>query len=305
MPYGSPPRVQFVLSGKFLILLLVALSLLGGGYYWYTAQQQNQKRFQTPPYFVNRESTIIRNCEQCLDIDNLKPQADWRIGSPKKVPAAEQRWFLAVEDPPTPVTVAGVLMLPLHPAYQDDPAFGFDQNRVVLVLYQDLQRKPWIEKPALSAVASQVVQSPPPQPLPIEPVAASEPADVAASETEAPSTGLPDQSPFVGEWKNTDPNTNSLTRLLITTENGGLIVHVWAKCLPVECDWGTGPRVSLPPVADGFLVIWDHKYALHSQRVSMEDDSRLKVSLRTHFTDKSGRHDLEIVSYFTKTPDAP
>ena len=47
------PRVQFVVSGKFLALFLLAGSLLGGGYYWYSRQQQLQKRFQAPPYFVN------------------------------------------------------------------------------------------------------------------------------------------------------------------------------------------------------------------------------------------------------------
>jgi hypothetical protein len=102
-----------------------------------------------------------------------------------------------------------------------------------------------------------------------------------------------------------DPNTNSFTKLLITAEDNGLLVHAWAKCLPVECDWGVAPRVSMPAVADGFLILWDHHYALHWQKCSLEEDGRLKVSLQTHFTDESGRRDLEIISYFTKASANP
>lgn len=109
------------------------------------------------------------------------------------------------------------------------------------------------------------------------------------------------QSPFVGDWKNIDPKTNSLTRLLITAEDNSLVVHAWAKCVPVECDWGVAPRVSMPAVDRGFLVLWDHHYAEHWQTFSLEEDGRLKVSLQMHFTDKSGRRDLEITEFFTKT----
>jgi len=146
------PRVQFVISWKFFVLLLLAAVLLGIGYYSYTRQQQLQKqisqmqeRFKTPPYFVNRGPSVIRSCSHCLEEGKLKPQTG-----------------LAVEDPPVPVTVSGVLMLPVHPTLQDNPALGFDQTRVMLVLFQNLERKPWIEQPA-----------PPP---PVAPVPTTEPA---------------------------------------------------------------------------------------------------------------------------------
>ena len=256
-----PYRVQLVVSGKFFVLFLIALSLLGGGYYWYRQQQEaqerqrlTQERFKAPPYFVNRGATIIRNCGRCLGLGKLKPQPDWKIGLPTEIAATEQRWFLAVEDPPMPVTISGVLMLPVHPAYRDDPSFGFDQNRVVLVLYQDLQRKPWIEKPQPPPVDPQPPQSQPPPP---EPVEATESADRDVAPQAAP-TRAPAQSPFVGEWKNIDSTTTSLTRLLITSDGDKLLVHPWAKCLPVECDWGTA---AVEPAGKYFLILWDHKDA--------------------------------------------
>ena len=136
------PRVQFVVSGKFLILLLIAGALLGGGYYWYTQQQEPQKRFRTPPYFVNRGPAVFRLCQHCLGLDRLTPKTEWGVGAPAEIPATEQRWFLAVEDPPLPVEISGVLMLPVYPAQGDNPALGFDRTRVWLVLFQSLQRMP-------------------------------------------------------------------------------------------------------------------------------------------------------------------
>lgn len=149
--------MQFVVSGKFIALFLIAAGLLGGGCYWYLKQQQVQQRFRTPPYFVNRGASIIRPCKQCLALGTLKVQSAWKIGQPTEIPATDQRWFLAVEDPPTPVEVSGVLMLPVHPTLSGNPALGFDKNQVQLVLYQGLQRMAAIEQPSPPAPAPSVV----------------------------------------------------------------------------------------------------------------------------------------------------
>jgi len=150
----TPARVQFVVSGKFIALLLLSCALLGGGYYWYNRQlqvdehfSQVRQRFESPPYFVNRGASVIRSCQQCLDVGKLKPQAEWKVGPPKEISGTEQHWFLAAENPPLPVTVSGVLMLPVFSTFHENPALGFNQTRVVLVLYQNLERKPWIEQP--------------------------------------------------------------------------------------------------------------------------------------------------------------
>src|ERR1039457_7597947 len=79
---NSPSRVQVVVSGKFLGLLMIAASLLGGGYYWHTQQLEVQRRFRTPPYFIKRSPAVIRLCNHCMDLDKLKPRADWNIGAP-------------------------------------------------------------------------------------------------------------------------------------------------------------------------------------------------------------------------------
>ena len=298
---SSPPRVQLVVSGKFIALLLLALCLLTAGYYWYTQQlaaqqhvEQIQERFKAPPYFVNRGASVVRSCSHCLETSGkLRPQSAWKMYGPQEIPATEQRWFLAVEDPPLPVTIAGVLMLPLHPALNDNPALGFDQTRVVLVLYQNLERKPWIE-----------------QPVPPPPLDTSKPSRTeTGAENQGASRAADDvpqlQSPFVGDWKNVDPSTKSLTRVMITQNGDELLVHVWASCPPVQCDWGTSPGIPLPPVDGSFAISWDHKYAVHSAAVSLDPDGRLKISLQTRYQGNSGRVDLEIVSRFDRSATAP
>lgn len=310
MQAPTAPRVQLVISGKFITLFLAALALLGCGYYWYARQEQSrefftqrQERFKAPPYFVNRGASVIRSCQRCLGTGQLQPQPEWKTGPAKEIPATEQRWFLAVEDPPVPATVAGVLMMPVYPALRDDPSFGFDQTRVMLVLYQNLERKRWIEQ---AGQPPPPVPADPPKPSSFTPESAAAAASAVPESLPRPAEPVvPLQSPYVGDWKNVDPNTKSLTRLSITSNDYELAVHVWAKCQPVECDWGVGQKVPLSPSPDDFLIIWDHGYALHSQSFSLEGNSRLKVVLKTHFTDKSGRHDREIISFFTKAAATP
>jgi hypothetical protein len=94
---------------------------------------------------------------------------------------------------------------------------------------------------------------------------------------------------------------------LIRQKGDGLMVHAWGNCRPVLCDWGDSPGLALRPVSEGYRLVWDHKFALHTLVLSFEgeDYSRLKVSVATHFTDNSGRLDSEIVSFFTRSAETP
>jgi hypothetical protein len=296
------PRVQLVVSGKFIALFLIAAALLGGGIYWHNQQleiqervEQVQARFKAPPYFVNRGPTVLRSCQHCLEAGKLKPQTTWKVSVPQEIPATEQRWFLAVEDPPTPVTVAGVLMLPLHPALQDNPAFGFDQSHLVLVVYQDLERKARIEQLPLPQPATPPPVDPP-KPA-VEPESDGE--DAAPSE---PVTRPSWQAVYAGDWKNLDPPAAALTRLLITSEGDKLQVHAWQKCLPVDCDWG---QATVEPSAQHLVIVWIHKDANRRLEIVREHDNGLIASLHTHYFDKVNHADTEIISYLFRSTETP
>ena len=304
MATTSPPRVQLVISSKFIALILLSLSLFGGGYYWYSQQQdaqerlrQTQERFKAPPYFINRGATIIRNCERCFALGQMKPQPEWKIGSPTEILATEQRWFLAVEDPPMPVTVSGVLMLPVHTAFQENPSFGFDQTRVMLVLYQNLQRMAGIEQlqPPSSAPVS---HTPQPESPPTDPASPPEaPAEAMGSDTApSPPTIAPWLSAYIGDWKNVYSDTTSLTRLLITNEDDKLLIHAWHSCFPELCDWGTATADS-QPASRHLHIVWNQSNANRQQDLFLENDGRLRVILKTHSFNQMV---TEVVLYFTR-----
>jgi hypothetical protein len=212
-------------------------------------------------------------------LGRLKPKADWDVGGPSEIPATEQRWFLAVEDPPLPVVLSGVLMLPVHPALRDNPAFGFDQTQVLLVLYQNLQRMGAIE------------QLPPsPQPLRVAPPAEPPPSDTPPDSS--------DQSPYVGEWRNENPTTQSVTRFSIVGDANKLLVHAWGKCQPVDCDW----KEIAATVTDGDLsVVWHFGTITKTWRLTQDIDGKLKLFDHSHYTD--ARTDRDETSLFIRSSE--
>ncbi|HXP83378.1 MAG TPA: hypothetical protein VN841_01580 [Bryobacteraceae bacterium] len=161
-------RIQFVISGPFLLLLLLAAGLETAGFWLYTHQPPPQPP-QTPPYYVNRTVTAVRPCFQCQGADGkLKPPESWKFGKTVEIPEGQQWWFSPVEEHELPVKVDGIPMLALHPAAQNDkPWEGFDQRRVLLVVFQDLDARFSIEHPApppapASTPAAGATDTPPP-----------------------------------------------------------------------------------------------------------------------------------------------
>lgn len=257
MPTTPPARVQFVVSGKCITLLVIAGVLLAAGSLWYSQQQRVQQRFRVPPYFTNHSSTIVRPCNHCLDLDKLKPQSDWKIGAPSEIPSTEQRWFLAAEDPPAPVKVSGVLMLPVYAAFREDPFFGFDQTSVLLVPYQNLQRMPWMEHPQ---------PAPPPDETP----------PIGPSPTPPPSVSSSGSQPiFLGDWINEDPETRGVTRFSVVDDEGKLLVHAWGRCFPHDCDWNRTPAADTD---ESLYVVWNLASGVRHWELSFESAGRLKLS---------------------------
>ncbi len=170
--------VQFVVSGRFIVLLLLAGGFLAAGLWLYT----HQPIPQTPPYYVNRVATALRPCFQCVDSESkLRAQQAWKFGKTIEIQTDERWWFAPVEDRPAAVKVDGVPMLAVHPAvHNDKPWFGFDQHRVYFVVFQDLDPRFTIEHP-----------TPPPAPA----VPAPEPPVSATASTSQGGTEQPTPAP--------------------------------------------------------------------------------------------------------------
>lgn len=300
------PRVQFVVSGKFLALLLVAAGLVGGGYYWQQRLQEKQERYFPPPYFINRGAAVMRQCKNCIDAGKLKPQAEWKVGPPVEISAeGPPQWFLALEDPPMPVRYAGVLMLPVHPTARDNnPAFGFDQSRLLLVLYQNLERRPWIEQ--LPAPPPPEKPSPAGEPEPAAETPAETPPVETAPEQSAPAETAPEQPPpkppqtsqtLAGMWKNQESNKRWLTRLEIR-QGSELFIHAWGACHPSECDWG---EAVLQRNGETLVARWVKVgYVVRTQTLFLTGDGRLSSTLNSHYLDQAGHLDQTATEYFTR-----
>ena len=50
---------------------------------------------------------------------------------------------------------------------------------------------------------------------------------------------------FAGTWKNINPNTGGITKLIAET-TGTPSIHAYGQCSPNDCDWGVATAIPLP-----------------------------------------------------------
>jgi hypothetical protein len=122
------------------------------------------------------------------------------------------------------------------------------------------------------------------------------------------SAGIAD---LLGDWRNTDPATRDIVRILISESEGAIEVHVWGACHPSPCDWGSvkafayAPKVgaALPEDAAYLLADFRTPFALTQVIVGpAPTDGPLQALKLTRFTDHSSRSDYATASSFTKSP---
>jgi hypothetical protein len=99
---------------------------------------------------------------------------------------------------------------------------------------------------------------------------------------------------WAGKWTNVNPNTSGITKLQVESVQSQVMVHMWGRCQPTDCDWGSSPA----RLANGILEVhWDHHFALRDQELAITS-GRLRVTTRTHYTDLSQRQDFTETDYF-------
>lgn len=101
---------------------------------------------------------------------------------------------------------------------------------------------------------------------------------------------------FVGKWTNTDPNTRGITRLEFRSSGGAIWVHAWGSCSPQDCDWGEvraeafGQSISSNTAeAQELNAVFRTSFNVKTLEVKVDRNDRIKVDLKTRFTDNSGR----------------
>lgn len=102
---------------------------------------------------------------------------------------------------------------------------------------------------------------------------------------------------FDGKWANNDFKTKDITRVQIQVEGNRIVVHMWGRCQPTECDWG-----ETTAKADGqdMSLIWNQGFCVRTQKLKLLDDGNLQVIEHCHFTDKSGRNDHDTKNTLAK-----
>ena len=126
-------------------------------------------------------------------------------------------------------------------------------------------------------------------------------ADVTVTMTQAAFSSS-SSSPFVGRWRNEDPETGANTRVSVRVSGDAFVVHMWGACIP-ECYWGE-VQTSRADANDGVLVLaWNFTFAQKTHELQVLQDGRLRVMTHTRFTDGSGRQPYDSVDYFSRSAD--
>lgn len=99
-----------------------------------------------------------------------------------------------------------------------------------------------------------------------------------------------------GTWVNTDPNTNDVTRIVVDQlADGSLRAHAFGRCHPSDCDWGSTPMVL---TGEAYTATFTFGFATATLTLT-PGDPLLHGEDATHFTDGSGRADLDLSADFS------
>jgi hypothetical protein len=100
---------------------------------------------------------------------------------------------------------------------------------------------------------------------------------------------------FTGSFVSTDPNTRGVTRVVISDDQ----IHIWGRCHPTDCDWGTIKVETYAPSVDAdklttaraMSAYYEKGFATTIVIITPLAQNRLKVETFTKFRDRSGRSD--------------
>lgn len=112
-----------------------------------------------------------------------------------------------------------------------------------------------------------------------------------------------DTESWIGKWTNTDANTNSTTRLVITNDEGKLAIQGFGKCSPKDCDWGTTDlhicSVRSPAAGVVGFASWDAKFKDRHIVLRLKK-GQLVVESFEIYKDDSGRTNHSATETFSK-----
>ena len=88
---------------------------------------------------------------------------------------------------------------------------------------------------------------------------------------------------LAGEWINIDPNTKSITKIIIKGLNGRLMAHTFGKCSPGDCDWGIAPVTKR---RGSFIASYQQNFAIKKLIITPSSMRTLRVRLSVKYKDQ-------------------
>lgn len=108
---------------------------------------------------------------------------------------------------------------------------------------------------------------------------------------------------FAGTWSNENRSIGIITHIFVDQQFDKALVHAWSKCRPTDCDWGIARTQSSDAYSGSLEVKWHSKSSVRSATLTIGGRDRLKVEMKVHFTDDSGRSDYTFVDYLVRAPE--
>ena len=111
-----------------------------------------------------------------------------------------------------------------------------------------------------------------------------------------------DSSPLVGTWINFDRDTRGIVRIIVTSDDERLQLHVFGACSPEPCDWGAVTASAFAESvsahhAVGFRAFYDFGF-LESMLAAYLNKRLLVVDAYNQFRDGSGRSPYFLRDHF-------
>jgi hypothetical protein len=134
--------------------------------------------------------------------------------------------------------------------------------------------------------------------------------------TASPAAALCTASPLQGDWRNTNSNTNAITRVVVETcqpvtrcsgdicttqHDAGTFMTPYGKCHPTDCNWG---RKQVQYMADGWIrAIYDFGFKTSHVWAKTYDywgTTYLRVWVNNDFAWWDGRSDYTTDEWFLR-----
>jgi len=114
-------------------------------------------------------------------------------------------------------------------------------------------------------------------------------------------TSLCGQTPptdaIFGSWVNDNIDTPGATQVVVRRDRGRILVHVWGRCTPSDCDWGEVPADTY----NGYLIAnFDHGFSMVRTQLILLPDGRLLMARKSEYRDDSGRTDKGTAEFYSR-----